>query len=101
VGVELTGGSRRGSVDATSARPGRPRGAPVAREEPVTASAAGLAYDAFGSLVPLGLVAFAVVSHLGEFGPVARAFELVTGVGAAQFEATFERVAADESWLPG
>jgi membrane protein len=73
----------------------------VAREKHVTASAAGLACDAFGSPVPLGLLASAVVSLLGEFGPVARALERVTGVGAAQFEVTFERVAADESWLPG
>ena len=67
----------------------------VAREEHVTAGADGLAYYALGSLVPLGPLAFAPGSVPGQFGSVARALELVTGVGAARFEATFERVAAE------
>ncbi|WP_380678272.1 YihY/virulence factor BrkB family protein [Salinigranum sp. GCM10025319] len=64
----------------------------VVREKHVTASAASLAYYAFNSLVPLLVLLYAAITTFGTTLAVARALELVSGIGAAEFETTISRI---------
>ena len=64
----------------------------VVRERHVTASAASLAYYAFNSLVPLMVLLYAAITTFGTTLAVARALELVTGIGAAEFETAISRI---------
>ena len=67
----------------------------VVREKHVTADAAGLAYYAFNSLVPLAVLLYAAFTTFGTGDVVAHGLELVTGVAAADLEAAVGRVSGD------
>lgn len=64
----------------------------VVREKHVTADAAGLAYYAFSSLVPLLVLLYAALTTFGTPLALARALELVTGVGAREFETVLSQM---------
>ena len=67
----------------------------VVREKHVAADAAGLAYYAFSSLVPLLVLAYAALTTFGTALVLAQALELVTGVGAGEIEAVISRLGGD------
>lgn len=56
----------------------------VAREEQVTVVAAGLAYYAFNSVIPLALLAFVGLSAFGDANPAYSLVEPVAGGGATE-----------------
>ena len=67
----------------------------VVREKHVTASAASLAYYAFSSLVPLLVLLYAAITTFGTTLAVARALELVSGIGAGEFEAVISQMSGN------
>lgn len=64
----------------------------VVREKHVTADAAGLAYYAFNSLVPLLVLVYAALTTFSTPRTLARALELVSGVSAGEFETVLSQV---------
>lgn len=64
----------------------------VVRERHVTADAAGLAYYAFNSLVPLLVLAYAALTTFGTVPALAHALELMTGVSAGEFEGAISQM---------
>ncbi|MFB6079577.1 MAG: YihY/virulence factor BrkB family protein [Haloferacaceae archaeon] len=64
----------------------------IAREKRITVNAASLAFYAANTLVALVILAYATFAVAGTGNVLARTLELLTGVGATEFQRLFERM---------